>query len=57
MSLLIRSEILKLFANALTANDKYPHCYRENFVQQFQMQLTKKPKAFFLNFIVFLKST
>ena len=37
-SLLVRSEILDLFVNALTADDKYSLHNREKFLQPIQMQ-------------------
>ena len=55
--LLVRSEILGLFVNTLTADEKYSRYNREKFPQQIQMQLYKKPKTFSRLFIVFLKST
>ena len=55
MSLLVRSEILGLFVNILTADYKYSRYYSENFTQPIQMQLFKKPKAFSQMFIAFQK--
>ena len=46
-SLLVRSEILGLFANALTGDDKYSRHFRETFPQPIQMQLSKKQKFIF----------
>ena len=48
-------EILRLFVNALTANDKYSG-NMQNFPQQFQTPLSQKQKTFSLFFIAFLKS-
>ena len=55
MSLLVRSEILGLFVNILTADYKYSRYYSESFTQPIQMQLFKKPKAFSQMFIAFQK--
>ena len=65
MPLLVRSEILRLFVNTLTADDKYPYYshYNENFTLPIELQLFETPKAFSQNFIafcfsiVFLKSS
>ena len=46
-SLLVRSEILGLFANALTGDDKYSRHFRETLPQPIQMQLSKKQKFIF----------
>ena len=48
-------EILRLFVNALTADDKYSGSNMQNFPQQFQMPLSKKQKIFSEIFIAFLK--
>ena len=48
-------EILRLFVNALTADDKYSGSNMQNFPQQFQMPLSKKQKTFSGFFIAFLK--
>ena len=53
---LVRSEILGLFVNTLTADDKYSRHNRENFPQQIQMILSQNPKIFSGIFIAFLKS-
>ena len=50
-SLLVRTEILGLFVNIWTADDKYSRHSRENFPQQFQMQLSQK-QNFFVNFLL-----
>ena len=50
-------EILRLFVQALTADDKYSGSNMQNFHQQFQMQLSQKKKIFSRFFILFLKST
>ena len=54
-SLFVRSEVLELFVNTLTADVKYSRRYRENYPQPIQMQLSKKPKTSQI-FIAFLKS-
>ena len=48
-------EILRLFVNALTADDKYSGSNMQNFPQQFQTPLSKKQKIFSWFFIAFLK--
>ena len=48
-------EILSLFVNALTADDKYSGSNMQNFPQQFQTPLSKKQKIFSEFFIAFLK--
>ena len=48
-------EILRLFVNALTADDKYSGGNMQNFSQQFQTPLSQKPKTFSGFFIAFLK--
>ena len=48
-------EILRLFVNALTADDKYSDSNMQNFPQQFQTPLSKKQKTFSGFFIAFLK--
>ena len=47
MFLLVISEILGLFVNKLTADDKYSLGTKENLAQPIQMQLSKKQKVFF----------
>ena len=42
MSLLVTCEILGLFVNRLTINDKYSFRYRESLPQPIPMQLSKK---------------
>ena len=46
MSLLVICEILGLFVNTLTTDDKYSLRYKENLPQRSQMQLSKKQKYF-----------
>ena len=48
-------EILRLFVNALTVDDKYSGSNMQNFPQQFQTPLSKKQKIFSWFFIAFLK--
>ena len=46
VSLLVRSEILGLFVNTLTADYKYSCHNTENFLQQIQIALSRKPSFF-----------
>ena len=48
-------EILRLFVNALTADDKYSGNNMQNLPQQFQTPLSRKQKPFSGFFIGFLK--
>ena len=48
-------EILRLFVNALTADDKHSGSNMQNFPQQFQTPLSQKQKTFSGFFIAFLK--
>ena len=48
-------EILRLFVNALTPDDKYSDSNMQNFPQQFQTPLSQKQKIFSGFFIQFLK--
>ena len=48
-------EILTLFVNALTADDKYSGSNMQNLQQQFQTLLSQKQKGFSVSFIAFLK--
>ena len=48
-------EILRLFVNALTADDKYSGGNMPNLPQQFQTPLSQKQKTFSGLFIVFPK--
>ena len=48
-------EILRLFLNALTADDKFSDSYMQNFPQQLQTPLSQKQKTFSWFFIAFLK--
>ena len=48
-------EILRLFVNALTADDKYSGSNMQNFPQQFQTPLSQKQKTLPGFFIAFMK--
>ena len=48
-------EILSLFINALTADDKYSGSNMQNFPQQFQTPLSKKQKILSRYFIASMK--
>ena len=48
-------EILRLFVNALTADDKYSGSNMQNLRQQFQTPLSHKQKTFSWFFIEFLE--
>ena len=48
-------EILRLFVNALTADDKYSGTNMQNLPQQFQTSLSEKQKIFSGFFIALLK--
>ena len=48
-------EILRLFVNALTADDKYSGSNMQNLQQQFQMPASQKQKIFSRIFIAFVK--
>ena len=54
---LVRSKILGLFANTLTAEYKYARRNMQTFEQQVQRPLSWKQKTFSGFFIAFLKST
>ena len=54
-SFLIRCEIVGLFVNTLTAEEKYPRHNKENIQEPSQMKLSKKLKTLFQFFIAFLK--
>ena len=55
MSLLVISEILGLFVNTLTADDKQSCRNSKNLRQPIQMQWSKKDETFFEFFASFLK--
>ena len=48
-------EILRLFVNALTADDKYSGSNMQNLQKQFQTPASQKQKTFSVFFIAFLK--
>ena len=54
-TVLIISEILRLFVNTLTADDKYSRRNMRNFSQQVQTSLSQKEKTFPRFFLAFLK--
>ena len=55
MSALVTSEILRLFVNTLTPDDKYSRRYMQIFWQQLQRPLYQKGMVVFRFFIQFLK--
>ena len=55
MSALVTSEILRLFLNTLTPDDKYSRRNIQIFWQQVQTPLSQKGENFFRFFIAFLK--
>ena len=54
-SALVWCEILRLFVNILTADDKYSGSNMQSLPQQFQTPLPQKQKTFSGFFIAFLK--
>ena len=58
-SLLLICKILKVFVNALTANDKYSLRNRDNLTQPIQMQLSQNQEIlseiFFWIFEIYIK--
>ena len=52
---LVWSEILRLFVNTLTADDKYSPRYMKNLRQQFETLLSQEKKPFSRFFTTFLK--
>ena len=48
-------EILRLFVNPFTADDKFSGSNMQNLEKQFQTPASQKQKTFFLFFIAFLK--
>ena len=56
-SALVRSNILRLFVNTLTAEYTYSRRNMQTLTQQVQTPLSLKQKTFSGFFIVFLKST
>ena len=57
MSAFVRSKILGLFVNTLTAEYKHSRRNMQTFAQQVQTPLSLKQKTFCGFFIAFLKST
>ena len=57
MSLLVTSQMLELFLNTLTADDKYSLHNIENLQQPIQLHLSKKQKTFANFFSPILKLT
>ena len=55
MSALDTSEILRLFVNTFTPDDKYSRRNMQTFRQQVQTHLSQKGGTFFGKFIEFLK--
>ena len=47
--------MLRLFVNALTANDRYSGSNMQNLPQQFQTPLSQKQRTFSQFFVAFLK--
>ena len=56
MSLLVLSEILGLFINTMTVDDMYSFPNNENLPQPIQMQLSKKQKKLFLEFLLYFQN-
>ena len=54
-SVLVRRKALYLFANTLTADDKYSLLNRDNLTQPIPTQLSQKQKAFSRFFLKFSK--
>ena len=54
-SALVWSEILRLFVDTMTADNKYSRCNVHNFAQKIQTVLSQKQKTFSGFFIAFLK--
>ena len=57
MSPLVVCEILGLFVNILTGDDKYSLCYRQNLSETIEMQLSKRLKIFLQFIAAFLESS
>ena len=55
--MLVPSEILRLFVNTLTDDDKYCLLYRDNLMQPIQILLSLKQESFSQLLSAFLKST
>ena len=56
MSPLVWREILRVFVDTLTVNDKYLVQLCKNLQLQLQMQLSEKPKKFSEFFVPFMQS-
>ena len=56
-SVLVKSEVLRLFVDTLTAEYKYSRRNMHNFPRQLQTQLSQKRKDFSRFFIAFVKCT
>ena len=54
-SAFVRSEILTVFFNTLTTDDKYSRRNMMNFTQQFERPLSQRQKTFSEFFLAFLK--
>ena len=54
-SSLVWCEILRLFVNALTADDQYSGSNMQNLPEQFQAPLSQKQQTFSWFFIAYLK--
>ena len=54
-SVLVRCKALELFANTLSADDKYSLLNRDNLTQQIRKQLSQKEKTFYPFFVDFSK--
>ena len=52
----MRFEILELFVNTLTTDDKYSNRNIQNLTQQFQTTMSQKQKTFYRIFITYRKS-
>ena len=52
----MRFEILELFVNTLTTDDKYSNRNIQNLTQQFQTNMSQKKKTFYRIFITYPKS-
>ena len=57
MSLLVVCERFGLLVDTMTANEKYALCNSENFLQQIQMQLSKKQKNLHQSLNILKKKT
>ena len=57
MSVLVTFDIIELFVNTFTTEDRYSLCNRKNLPHPNKMQLSEKQKILSEVFAVFLKST